>query len=177
MGHVLSRTILLTGAAKALNRDQNLEPILDGLDDSLNSAMDSIRSSVHDLHDEAVNLQESIKGIIRDFKYCEVELKYDMSNKVTSNVKYCLIGIVKEALSNVMKYSGATYVKITVREHPALYQLCVEDNGHGCADNMNKTTGIGLKNMQERVSTLNGTLRIECEKGFRIFVVIPKEMQ
>ena len=177
VGHVLSRTILLTGAAKALNRDQNLEPILDGLDDSLNSAMDSIRSSVHDLHDEAVNLQESIKGIIRDFKYCEVELKYDMSNKVTSNVKYCLIGIVKEALSNVMKYSGATYVKITVREHPALYQLCVEDNGHGCADNMNKTTGIGLKNMQERVSTLNGTLRIESEKGFRIFVVIPKEMQ
>ena len=59
----------------------------------------------------------------------------------------------------------------------ALYQLCVEDNGHGCADNMNKTTGIGLKNMQERVSTLNGTLRIESEKGFRIFVVIPKEMQ
>ena len=177
VGHVLSRTILLTGAAKALNKDQNLDPILNGLDDSLNSAMDSIRSSVHDLHDEAVNLQESIKGIIRDFKYCEVELKYDMSNKVTSNVKYCLIGIVKEALSNVMKYSGATYVKITVREHPALYQLCVEDNGHGCADNMNKTTGIGLKNMQERVSTLNGTLRIECEKGFRIFVVIPKEMQ
>ena len=42
---------------------------------------------------------------------------------------------------------------------------------------MNKTTGIGLKNMQERVSTLNGTLRIESEKGFRIFVVIPKEMQ
>ena len=37
--------------------------------DRLNSAMDSIRSSVHDLHDEAVNLQESIKGIIRDFKY------------------------------------------------------------------------------------------------------------
>ena len=177
VGHVLSRTILLTGAAKALNKDQNLEPILDGLDDSLNSAMDSIRSSVHDLHDEAVNLQESIKGIIRDFNYFEVELKYDMSNKVTSNVNYCLIGIVKEALSNVMKYSGATYVKITVREPPALYQLCVEDNGHGCADNMNKTTGIGLKNMQERVSTLNGTLRIESEKGFRIFVVIPKEMQ
>ena len=36
VGHVLSRTILLTGAAKALNKDQNLEPILDGLDDSLN---------------------------------------------------------------------------------------------------------------------------------------------
>ena len=34
VGHVLSRTILLTGAAKALNKDQNLDPILNGLDDS-----------------------------------------------------------------------------------------------------------------------------------------------
>ena len=177
VGHVLSRTILLTGAVKAVNKDQNLSPMLDGLDDSLNSAMDSIRSSVHDLHDEAINLQESLKGIIRDFEYCEIGLKYDMSNKTPSNVKYCLIGIVKEALSNVIKYSGATYVKITVREHPALYQLCVEDNGHGCRENMDKTTGIGLKNMQERVLALNGTLQIESENGFRIFVMIPKEPQ
>lgn len=176
VGHVLSRTILLTGAAKALNKDQNLEPILDGLDDSLNSAMDSIRSSVHDLHDEAINLQEELKRIIRDFKYCKVELKYDASDKMDSNVKYCYACVVKEALSNIMKYSGATYVKITVREHPALYQLCVEDNGHGGTENMDKNTGIGLKNMQDRVQALNGTLRIEGEKGFRIFAMIPKEM-
>jgi len=176
VGHVLSRTILLTGAVKAVNKDQNLAPMLDGLDDSLNSAMDSIRSSVHDLHDEAINLQEELKRIIRDFKYCKVELKYDASDKMDSNVKYCYACVVKEALSNIMKYSGATYVKITVREHPALYQLCVEDNGRGGTENMDKNTGIGLKNMQDRVQALNGTLRIEGEKGFRIFAMIPKEM-
>ena len=176
VGHVLSRTILLTGAVKAVNKDQNLAPMLDGLDDSLNSAMDSIRSSVHDLHDEAINLQEELKRIIRDFKYCKVELKYDASDKMDSNVKYCYACVVKEALSNIMKYSDATYVKITVREHPALYQLCVEDNGRGGTENMDKNTGIGLKNMQDRVQALNGTLRIEGEKGFRIFAMIPKEM-
>ena len=176
VGHVLSRTILLTGAAKALNKDQNLDPILNGLDDSLNSAMDSIRSSVHDLHDEAINLQEELKRIIRDFKYCKVELEYDASDKMDSNTKHCYACVVKEALSNIMKYSGATYVKITVREHPALYQLCVEDNGRGGTGNMDKNTGIGLKNMQDRVQALNGTLRIEGEKGFRIFAMIPKEM-
>ena len=104
MGHVLSRTILLTGAVKAVNKDQNLAPMLDGLDDSLNSAMDSIRSSVHDLHDEAINLQEELKRIIRDFKYCKVELKCDVSDKMDSNAKYCYACVVKEALSNIMKY-------------------------------------------------------------------------
>ena len=176
VGHVLSRTILLTGAVKAVNKDQNLAPMLDGLDDSLNSAMDSIRSSVHDLHDEAINLQEELKRIIRDFKYCKVELEYDASDKMDSSTKHCYVCVVKEALSNIMKYSGATYVKITVREHPALYQLCVEDNGRGGTGNMDKNTGIGLKNMQDRVQALNGTLRIEGEKGFRIFAMIPKEM-
>ena len=76
VGHVLSRTILLTGAARAINKDQNLDSLLKGLDNSLNSAMDSIRSSVHDLYDDAVNLQETIKGIITDIKIENVEFEY-----------------------------------------------------------------------------------------------------
>ena len=175
VGHVLSRTILLTGAARAINKDQNLDSLLKGLDNSLNSAMDSIRSSVHDLHDDAVNLQETIKGIITDIKIENVEFEYDMSEITPREIKYCFISIVKEAISNAMKYSSATQIKIIMREHPAIYQLCIEDNGKGCADYDKNTTGIGLKNMQERVNTLNGNLQINGEKGFRIFVVIPKQ--
>ena len=175
VGHVLSRTILLTGAARAINKDQNLDSLLKGLDNSLNSAMDSIRSSVHDLHDDAVNLQETIKGIITDIKMENVEFEYDMSEIIPREIKYCFISIVKEAISNAMKYSSATQIKIIMREHPAIYQLCIEDNGKGCADYDKNTTGIGLKNMQERVNTLNGNLQINGEKGFRIFVVIPKQ--
>ena len=159
VGHVLSRTILLTGAARAINKDQNLDSLLKGLDNSLNSAMDSIRSSVHDLHDDAVNLQETIKGIITDIKIENVEFEYDMSEIIPREIKYC----------------SATQIKIIMREHPAIYQLCIEDNGKGCADYDKNTTGIGLKNMQERVNTLNGNLQINGEKGFRIFVVIPKQ--
>ena len=175
VGHVLSRTILLTGAARAINKDQNLDSLLKGLDNSLNSAMDSIRSSVHDLHDDAVNLQETIKGIITDIKIENVEFEYDMSEITPREIKYCFISIVKEAISNAMKYSSATQIKIIMREHPAIYQLCIEDNGKGCADYDKNTTGIGLKNMQERVNILNGNLQINGEKGFRIFVVIPKQ--
>ena len=87
MGHVLSRTILLTGAARAINKDQNLDSFLKGLDNSLNSAMDSIRSSVHDLHDDAVNLQETIKGIITDIKIENVEFEYDMSEIKPTEIK------------------------------------------------------------------------------------------
>lgn len=175
VGHVLSRTILLTGAARTANKDQNLDSLLKGLDESLNSAMDSIRSSVHDLHDDAVNLQEVIMGIISDIKTENVEFKYDMSQIIPREVKCCFAGVTKEGLSNAVKYSNATQIKITMREHPAIYQLCIEDNGRGCKNYDKNTTGIGLKNMRERVEALNGTLQINGGKGFRIFIVIPKQ--
>ena len=175
VGHVLSRTILLTGAARAINKDQNLDSLLKGLDNSLNSAMDSIRSSVHDLHDDAVNLQETIKGIITDIKIENVEFEYDMSEIIPNKIKYCFAAIIKEALSNVIKHSNATAVKIVLREHPALYQLCIEDNGKGYSEKEADSKGIGLKNMQERVTSPGGTLQINGKNGFRIFAVIPKQ--
>ena len=63
VGHLLSRSILITGAAKALNASDTLSPVLDNLDHSLNQAMTSIRSSVHDLHDESLNLKEAAESL------------------------------------------------------------------------------------------------------------------
>ena len=75
-------------------------------------------------------------------------------------VKYCFISIVKEALANVSRHSNATEVKITVREHPVLFQLSMEDNGKEIEYNKQDTEGIGLTNMQERVNGLKGNFRI-----------------
>ena len=129
VGHVLSRSILMTAACKTINKDESLDPLLGNLEESLNGAMNSIRSSVHDLHDDAVNLEDAIKGLVKDFSFCPVTLTYDMSRQVPREVKYSLISITKEGLSNVMRHSNADSVNILLREHPELYQLCIEDNG------------------------------------------------
>lgn len=173
VGHVLSRSILLIGAVRAISKEESTASLLENLDTSLNSAMDSIRSSVHDLHDEAVNLKHAIQSLTREFDFCPVELNYDISGQVPRSIKYCFISIVKEALANIMKHSNADSVKILLREHPALYQLSIEDNGTNIRYDPS-TSGIGLVNMKERVSSLNGTLQISTEKGFRIFITIPK---
>ena len=93
---------------------------------------------------------------------------------------------VKEALSNVARHSNATLVQITMREHPALYQLCIEDNGtleEGLSLSENNrealfsSRGIGLSNMNDRLKILNGNLQITIQKGFRLFITIPKEQE
>ena len=186
VGHVLSRSILMTAACKTINKNEALDPLLGNLEESLNGAMNSIRSSVHDLHDDAVNLEDAIKGLIKDFTFCPVTLTYDMSRQVPREVKYSLISITKEGLSNVMRHSNADSVNILLREHPALYQLCIEDNGtlgskipdiQTDADRNKMETvsgGMGLSNIRDRVKALGGTVQITQEKGFRIFVTIPK---
>ena len=186
VGHVLSRSILMTAACKTINKNEALDPLLGNLEESLNGAMNSIRSSVHDLHDDAVNLEDAIKGLVKDFTFCPVTLTYDMSRQVPREVKYSLISITKEGLSNVMRHSNADSVNILLREHPALYQLCIEDNGtlgskipdiQTDADSNKMETvsgGMGLSNIRDRVTALGGTVQITQEKGFRIFVTIPK---
>ena len=188
VGHVLSRSILMTAACKTINKDESLDPLLGNLEESLNGAMNSIRSSVHDLHDDAVNLEDAIKGLVKDFSFCPVTLTYDMSRQVPREVKYSLISITKEGLSNVMRHSNADSVNILLREHPALYQLCIEDNGtlgskipdiQTDADSNKMETvsgGMGLSNIRDRVKALGGTVQITQEKGFWIFVTIPKSV-
>ena len=173
VGHVLSRSILMVGAAKTINKDPGMTAILKNLEDSLNHAMNSIRNSVHDLHDEAVNLEEVEKSLVHEFTFCSVQMVYDMTREVPREVKYCFISITKEAFANIMKHSNATKVQLILREHPGLYQLCIEDNGTDAFYDPEKS-GIGIVNMKERVNALGGTIQIFTDKGFRIFITIPK---
>ena len=174
VGHLLSRSILLAGAAKTVNRDEALAPTLDSLDQTLNAAMDNIRSSVHDLRDDAVNLDEAVRSLIDDFTFCPVTYCYDAGRVIPRDVKYSFISITKEALSNIMRHSNASKASVTVREHPALFQLCIEDNGTEVRKG-NRNGGMGLANMKERTDKLHGTIHISAENGFRILVTIPKK--
>ena len=182
VGHMLSRSILMVGALKAVNQNEQLELPLEQLDQTLNDAMTNVRESVHDLHDESVNLKEVLESLTEEFTFCPVQLEYDMGYDLPKEIKYSFIAIVKEALNNVMRHSNATKVHVLVREHPWLYQLIIEDNGSvGDAGsgmrNMKEAEsgGIGIQNMRERVQMLGGTMQVKPKDGFRIFITVPKK--
>ncbi|NLY82012.1 MAG: sensor histidine kinase [Clostridiales bacterium] len=174
VGHLLSRSILINGALKTLNKQKELSPSLDSMNETLNNAMSTIRDSVHDLHDESVNLEEAINSIINGFEFCPIDFKYACTLNIPSKIKYSFISITKEALSNVIKHSDADLVDIIIREHPAIYQLIIKDNGKTINLNDN-ASGIGLTNIRDRVALLKGNLNIFRDDGFKIFITIPKE--
>lgn len=174
VGHMLSRSILQMGALLAVYPEDPLHEQLAGVSDTLNQAMNSIRESVHDLHEDSIDLKQVVSETLKPLETgYQTSFDYDMGAEVPREVKYCFIMIVKEAVSNILKHSNASKVSVTLREHPAFYQLCVEDNGKGLkAEN---GQGIGLINMRDRVEVLEGTFRIDGEQGVRIFASVPKK--
>ncbi|OPX42411.1 sensor histidine kinase LiaS [Ruminiclostridium hungatei] len=173
VGHLLSRCLLQLGALMTINKDLSLSENLSSIKNTLSQAMDSIRTSVHNLHDQSLDLYSSIKGLTDNFEFCRIHLDYDINGTMGKKLKYCFITIVKEALSNILRHSNATEVSVSLIEHPALYQLIVQDNGKVTGYNIEN--GIGLSNISERVRNFNGNMHINIENGFKIFISIPKE--
>lgn len=175
VGHMLTRTILQMGAIQIINKDEDLKEPLDSVKSTLDEAMTSIRKSVHDLHNDSIDLEYSLRDAISPLKEkFELTFDYDVSNHISGKIKYCFIAVVKEAVNNIIKHSNGNSVNITVREHPAMCTLSIEDNGK-CAENIS-SGGIGLDNMHERVKALGGVLNITpSEQGFKIFISIMKK--
>ena len=178
VGHMLSRSILQVGALLAICKDEKKVPYLTALKETLNEAMNSIRNSVHDLHDESIDLHDAMHSIISSFTFCPVKFDCQTSRSISKEVKYCFLAITKEALNNTMKHSNATSLSITIKELPEYDQLLIEDNGTTAPASLSaptQTGGIGLSNMTERVHAIHGIIHINTQKGFRIFVSIPKK--
>lgn len=171
VGHMLSRSILQAGALLAINQQENLKEPLHALKDTLSHAMDEIRNSVHDLHDDSVDLRQTVSDMLSEFSGYQIHLNYDISGFVPAPVKYCFLAILKESLSNIARHSNATDISVTLQSHPSLYRLTVADNG---TDIHQAPSGIGILNMQERVRNLDGHFSVATDKGFVVFASIPR---
>ncbi len=173
VGHLLTRSILQVGAVKAINKEEYLEQPLQQLHETLNTAMFDIRQSIHNIHDDAIDLETAIDDIIKNIEQINIKIDFDMSKQTPKDIKYCFIAIIKEAVTNTLKHSNASDMKIILREHPGFYQLFIQDNGtayHHTTFNQ----GIGLDNITNRVHSLDGTIKISQDNGFSIFVSIVK---
>lgn len=172
VGHLLSRCILQLGAVRMIHKDEAVAEELQSVLEGLNESMTSIRKSVHDLHNDAVDLKQSIEKLIESNKEFTTDFDYDVENDFPRKIKYCIISVITEGFQNAVKHSNGDSISILVREHPGMYQVVFHDNGTGAVI---KEDGIGLHNIENRVRELGGMVSFSVEKGFRIFISIPKE--
>jgi PAS domain S-box-containing protein len=88
--------------------------------------------------------------------------------------------ILQEALTNIAKHARANKVEVTIGTADAGITLCVEDDGSGFEFEAARSRAkadrrLGLASIQERVSLVDGTFRVDSHPGdgARLFVWLP----
>ncbi len=183
LGHLISRSLIQIGALLTISKDQRIKKELEMVKDSLSEGMDNIRASIHNLHDQSIDLYSEINSLIKDFTFCSISFDYNIQNSPDFNLKHFFISTIKEGLANIMKHSNATNVSIILMEHPIMYQLIIYDNGklskidkkkiEEINKSISKNTGMGLRNIMERVQAFEGIAKFSAEQGFKIFITMP----
>lgn len=175
LGHQLSRAIIQLGALKTICRDEQAAKQIESVSSTLAESMDNIRDSIHGLYGRSLTFEQEVDRLISGFEYCPLELDFNVNSTPEQEIRNAIITILKESLTNVIKHSQATLVKVTLHEHPVFYQLVISDNGRGLGDRQQpENSGMGINGMRERVDKLAGSINISNEGGLRIFVRIPK---
>lgn len=171
VGHQLTRAILQVGAL--IVSEQPSEELL-SIKTTLDSAMNSVRNSVHNLHETSIDLALQLETLISNFSFCKIEMNMNFVTTPEPKINYAIIAIVKESLSNVIKHSNATLVNLSFTEHPGFFQIIISDNGKIIKQDI--SNGIGLKNIEQRIDSLRGHFLIRQKNGFELFITIPKEI-
>lgn len=98
-------------------------------------------------------------------------------NRLDQEARIALYRIAQEALMNIERHAGAQQVQVDLRGHRRGATLRIADDGRGIPpESQRGGRGLGLRNMQERVEQLGGTLRILSARGAGPGTVIEAEV-
>lgn len=132
---------------------------------------------------QAFSLEARIKNIVSEFlspTNIDYELEIDANANEKINCITCrknMILIVKEAMNNIVKYSNASNVKLSLKQINTGFLLTIKDNGIGMVLDEKINTGNGLANIKMRMAELEGTCNIVSEpyKGTEISCFFPRK--
>ena len=168
------------------------------LRDQITSISDASREVLHSLDEIvwAVNPQndtlEHVASYIGQYAeeyfqmtgiQCELDIPAQLpSYPLSSQMRHHLFLATHEALTNILKHSGATRAQISMVSRPAQFEINISDNGKGFdlpatrlkAESAATPSGDGLSNMCQRLADMGGhcTIVSAPEQGTNIRFVI-----
>jgi signal transduction histidine kinase len=157
--------VLLGAARRALQRDPaRADEILGQAQDAAEQALGELRTVVRGILPPVLDdrgLAGALDGLAAS---CTVPclLDVDVPVRCAASVEATAYFVVAEALTNVVKHSGATGVVVTVRRERDRLLVGVEDDGRGGAE---EGRGSGLTGIRRRVEAYDGRLTLTSPPG------------
>jgi len=101
---------------------------------------------------------------------------HDLPSPLSPDVSLCLFRVLQEALHNSAKHSGVRHVEVQLWGTSDEVHLTVSDAGIGFdSEAAERSQGLGLTSMEERLKLVKGTLSIESQpkRGTTIHARVP----
>lgn len=142
-----------------------------------------IRKTSHNLMPDVL-LRHSLPEAIRHF--CDSLQKagtlridiqsYGNFDRLGYNFRLSVYRMVQELMQNIVKHAEAENVIVQLIHYDHTLGITVEDDGNGF-DVDQPTEGIGLRNLRDRVRSLNGQINVDTRPGEGTTVYIELEIK
>lgn len=137
-----------------------------------------VRGSLNKMRPGALEnntLKEALIKLIREYEAIsnlEIHLLYKWDNIDLDIAKEDIVfRVIQESITNSVRHGHAKTIWIELLEEEEAYVMTIQDDGVGF-DELHY--GYGLKQMQERLMIIGGSVRFENRDGFYTHIKIPK---
>jgi signal transduction histidine kinase/ligand-binding sensor domain-containing protein len=175
--------VIKNWALLALQKNKNSgENLLEEISETASQTIEEVRRIAYNLRPyqiDEIGLTRATEGMLKRLTAAgKIELVLAIDNIddcFAPENEINLFRIVQECLTNIIKHSGASIAKVTIRRTEKTVLVKIEDNGKGFApDALKGRRGLGLTGIEERARMTGGTATVSstAEKGTTIQITI-----
>lgn len=144
---------------------------IDNIVEMISETGNDVRNISHQMMPRALTelgLVAALEDMLeKSFKYHNIDYSFEnhgLENRLPDHVEIGLYRIAQELINNILKHAGASKVDIQLMKTKSYCLLIVQDNGKGLVEK-EKSDGIGMMNINNRLRTLKGVLNMESDTG------------
>lgn len=165
--------------------DESIKKLVNNNKELIDESIGLVRSISKDLVPQTLENFGLIHAIDEFFRKIEknsdIEFKFLHKNisektRFTPKVELSVFRVIQELSNNALKHSEATKIDLIINFENKTLNLIFADNGVGFVKEdvlSNPSTGLGIRNIESRLSIINGSLKIlNPEKGARFEIEI-----
>jgi two-component system sensor histidine kinase UhpB len=164
----------------ACKRNEDTKQLIKYPLELIENSIEEIRILCHELVTTVkdIDLQIMIRNLLNNFsQHTAIRTKFtylESYNTISDDLKLNIYRIMQEQLNNILKHASAQKVTVSVQVDKAGIIVSVADDGIGFNVN-EKSKGIGISNMKNRVESYNGKVDIISSPGdgSTLHIVVP----
>ncbi|MFQ6090332.1 MAG: PAS domain S-box protein [Candidatus Bipolaricaulia bacterium] len=169
---------------RLLGKDpEQVEGELEAMQGTLQQSLEDVRRAIFALRPidlERLGFPRALERLARELEEqsgvrAQLSLRGEDELELPPEMEAVLFRVAQEALSNVGKHARAKEVQIELELSPQEVSLKIRDNGCGFSPEALRDSGMGIKNMRERVEEARGRLHLHSEpgRGTEVRAVLP----